>query len=158
MSAFVGTCTVDSAEELRSLIEQHQTSESYFFLRWPHKVSGFCKTLPDDFPSPEGQVFDSQKELRWKRQGTGYSVLLLSNQTDPVSGFTALDGAWEACDSALRDEVVRPAYCHESKETRYPKGFYCGTGIKPEAIQQRYFRDLQTATIHFVALTLANQP
>lgn len=150
MSAFVGTCTVDSAEELRSLIEQLQTSESYFFLRWPHKVSGFCKTLPSDFPSPEGQLFNTTLELRWKAQETGYSVLLLSNQSDPVSGFTALDGNWEACD--------RPAHCHESKETRYPKGFYFGTGIKPEAIQQRYFRDRRTATIHFVALTLANQP
>lgn len=150
MSAFVGTCTVDSAEALRSLIEQRQTSESYFFLRWPHKVSGFCKTLPDDFPSPEGQLFNNALELRWKRQGRGYSVLLLSNQTDPVSGFTALDGNWETCD--------RPAHCHESKETRYPKGFYFDTGIEREAIQQRYFRDRRTATIHFVALTLANQP
>jgi hypothetical protein len=150
MSAFVGTCTVDSAEELRSLIEQIQGENSCFFLRWPYKVSGFCKALPDDFPSPEGQVFDSQKELRWKVQGTGYSVLLLSNQSDPVSRFTALDGNWEACD--------RPAHCHESKKTRYPKGFYFDTGIEREAIQQRYFRDRQTATIHFVALTLANQP
>ncbi len=145
MSAFVGTCTVNSAEELRSLIAQLQTPESYFFLRWPHRVSGFEAKLPQDFPSPEGQLFNTTLELRWKAQGTGYSVLVLSNQSDPVPGFTALDGNWEACD--------RPAHCHESQETRYPKGFYYSTDIKPEAIQQRYFRDRQTATIHFVALT-----
>ncbi len=154
MSAFVGTKTVASAEELRSLIQQFQGEKSCFFLRWAHKVSGFCKALPDDFPSPEGQMFDSQRELRWKRQGSGYSVLLLSHQSDPVNGFAALDGDWEACD--------RPAQLHKSKETqyptRYPKGFYIGSGVNPKAIQQRYFRDRRTATVHFVALTLANQP
>ncbi len=148
MSAFVGTRTVASDEELRSLIQQFQGEKSCFFLRWPHKVSGFCKTLPDDFPSPEGQMFDSQKELRWKQQRAGYRVLWLSHQSDPVNGFAALDGDWEACD--------RPAQLHEAKETQYPKGFYFGPGVKPEAIQQRYFRDRRTATVPFVALTLAN--
>jgi hypothetical protein len=119
MSAFVGTRTVKSAEELRSLIQQFQGEKSCFFLRWPHKVSGFCKTLPEDFPSPEGQVFDSQKELRWKQQGTGYSVLLLSatagehSEFEPIRDSQNVPIQWDA--------QVQDVYPYPQTETRFPK-------------------------------------
>ncbi len=139
MSAFVGTRTIESDEELRSLIEQFQGEKSCFFLRWPHKVSGFCKTLPDDFPSPEGQMFDSQKELRWKRQGKGYSVLLLS-ASEVYDDFEPVGKAW--------DIHVQDAHIYPKTETRFPKGI----NDQQINIGQCFFADPQTATVHFVAL------
>ncbi|WP_448564803.1 hypothetical protein [Trichothermofontia sp.] len=147
--SFVGYRQVDSGETLRDLIDQCVAQiPSYYFLRWAHQVSGMIADLPEDFPSPEGQVFNAKMELRWKRQGQGYSVLLLSNSAAPVDGFTPSPGDWET-----RDRLVR---CHDSKETQYPKGFYFDQGVNPNYIRQRYFRDRRTATVHFVALTLVN--
>ncbi len=142
MSAFVGTRTVKSAEELRSLIQQFQGEKSCFFLRWPHRVSGFCKTLPDDFPSPEGQVFDSQKELRWKQQGKSYSVLLLS-ASEAYDNFEPVGTAW--------DVQVQDAHIYPKTETRFPKGI----NDQQVNIGQRFFADPQTATVHFVALKVS---
>jgi hypothetical protein len=142
MSAFVGTRTVASAEELRSLLEQHQTEKSCFFLRWPHRVSGFCKTLPPDFPSPEGQLFDSQKELRWQPQGQGYSVLLLS-ASGPQPKFEPVGGTWEI--------QAQDAHLYPKTETRFPQGI----NNQQVNIGQRYFIDPQTATVHFVALKVS---
>ncbi|MBD1821823.1 hypothetical protein H6F51_04835 [Cyanobacteria bacterium FACHB-DQ100] len=147
--SFAGYRLVDSVEELRALIAQYANRPSnYYFLRWPHCVSGMKASLPNDFPSPEGQMFNTALELRWKRQGEGYSLLLLSETLRETEGFTAIPGDWEA--------INRSAQCHESKETQYPKGFHFGNGIEPKRIQQRYFRDRNTATIHFVALTIAS--
>lgn len=139
MSAFVGVKTVDTAENLKELIEKVAGSNCCFFLRWPHKVSGLSCNLPDNFPSPEGQVFTQDLELRWKAQRKGYSVLLLSN-ADRVEGFDAIGDEWETCDHLAR--VYPPT------ETRLPGGI-ADRGIN---IEQRYFRDKQTATVHFIAL------
>lgn len=144
MSASIGTCTVASAEALRALLLQQQTEKSCFFLRWPHKVSGFCKALPSDFPSPEGQLFDSQKELRWKQQGQGYSVLLLSaNERHP--DFEPLGESW--------DVHVQDAHPYPKTETRFPQGL--DYMEKDFDIGQRYFTDPETATVHFVALKVS---
>lgn len=142
MSAFVGTRTVASAEALRSLLQQQQTEKSCFFLRWPHKVSGFCRELPPDFPSPEGQLFDSQKELRWKQQGQGYSVLLLS-ASGPQPEFDPLGSAWEI--------QTQNAHLYPKTETRFPKGI----NDQQVNVGQRYFTDPETATVHFVALKVS---
>jgi hypothetical protein len=137
---------VASAEALRSLLQQHQTEKSCFFLRWPHKVSGFCRTLPPDFPRPEGQLFDSQKELRWKQQGKGYSVLLLS-ASGPQPGFHPISGTWTYQD--------QEAHLYPPKETRFPRGIDDLVNGKQINVNQRYFSDLQTATVHFVALKVS---
>lgn len=142
MSAFVGTCTVQSPEELRSLIEQLRGETSCFFLRWPHTVSGFRKTLPDDFPSPEGQMFDTQKELRWKQRGNGYEVLLLS-ASKAYADFMPLGEAWEV--------DVQDAHLYPKTETRFPKGI----DDQQVNVGQRFFSDPQTATVHFVALKVS---
>lgn len=139
--SFVGTKTVGTSEELKTLLNQVMGDNRCFFLRWPHKVSGLCRELPKDFPSPEGQVFNGDRELRWQAQGQGYSVLALSS-TDDITGFEPIDSEteWVTCD---RDAQVYP-----STETRFPKGL-AANGID---IGQRYFQDKQTATVHFVAL------
>ena len=139
MSAFVGTTTVPTAEQLGTLIEDVVGNNRVFFLRWPHKVSGLSRTLPDGFPSPEGQVFTRDLELRWKRKGQSYSVLLLSH-AGQVDGFEPVGTDWETCD--------RPAHTYPPTETRFPQGL----ADREINIEQRYFRDKTTATVHFVAL------
>ncbi len=151
--SFVGYRQVNSAKDLETLIAEFAIRQpSYYFLRWVHRVSGITATLPQNFPSPEGQLFNAKLELRWKRQGTGYSLLLLSEAQDGTDGFEALAGDWET--------MTRSAHCHDSKETQYPKGFqFHGVGPQQiQQIQQRYFCDRRTATIHFIALTIGEKP
>lgn len=157
MSAFVGFKTV-TEEELGSLLNHSEIalSSSYYFLRWFNKVSGIQMRLPDDFPSPEGQLFNAALELRWKQRGANYEVLLLSQAVpDAQLGFSPLRGEWEWCD--------RNAYFYDSDETKFPKGFLyqdaennvlSPKGEPLKQVKQRYFRDARTATIHFVALTV----
>lgn len=154
MNAFVGFRNA-TEDQLEKLVKHPAIalSSSYYFLRWFHKVSGIQMQLPDDFSSPEGQLFNSELELRWKRRGASYEVLILGKaESTPEDGFVALDGTWEWCD--------RNAYFYNNDETKFPKGFLYQDAnsqkIEPKGIpiKQRYFRDSQTATIHFVALTV----
>jgi len=154
MTAFVGHKTV-TLEQLQALVTHTAIAlpSSYYFLRWFHTVSGIQTTLPKNFPSPEGQLFNTELELRWKQHGATYNVLLLSKAApDATLNFTPLAGEWEWCD--------RNAYFYDSDETKFPRGFlYPEANGKPGyskavPVQQRYFSDTQTATIHFVALTV----
>ncbi|MCD8487754.1 MAG: hypothetical protein LRZ84_13735 [Desertifilum sp.] len=141
MNSFVGTQNVDSSEALCKLLSRYKTEDSRYFLRWAHDVSGFIQELPSNFPSPEGQMFSRDRELRWKQQGNGYSVLLLSTLgTEP--NFSPVGQHWKTQD--------RSAYVHSTTETRFPKGISALKG----GIGQRYFMDAQTSTVHFVALTV----
>ncbi|MEH2317519.1 hypothetical protein [Nostoc sp.] len=137
-------------EEIGTLITQVSNSQSYYFLRYSHAVSGICSNLPDERGEIEGQVFNSICEIRWKKYKFGYEVLILSQQKFNLEGFENLTGNWKICD--------RDAYWHNPEETRFPKGLIFkgenNQSIKPEAIKQRYFKDSDTATIHFVALTV----
>lgn len=156
-NGFVGVKQNLPLEVLQTLVDDQRIAiaPSYYFLRWSHRVSGIQMKLPEEFPSPEGQLFNAELELRWKQQKSGYEVLLLS-KSSPSSelGFSAVPGEWEWCD--------RRAYFYDADETKFPKGFIYqntkGQPISPKAIpvKQRYFRDSQTATIHFVALTVGN--
>ncbi|GAB4302688.1 MAG: hypothetical protein Fur0025_43640 [Oscillatoriaceae cyanobacterium] len=67
IAGFVGCQQVLSADELRQVMLQLATASPpcYYFLRWPHQVSGIISEL-EEFPSPEGQMFTSKLELRWK--------------------------------------------------------------------------------------------
>jgi hypothetical protein len=154
MTAFVGSKTVTS-EQLHTLVTHPAIARpsSYYFLRWFHTVSGIQLTLPNNFPSPEGQLFNPDLELRWKQHGSDYDVLLLSKAApDATLGFSPLEGKWEWCD--------RNTYFHDSDETKFPRGFlYPDSNGQPSSskaipVQQRYFFNAQTATIHFVALTI----
>jgi hypothetical protein len=165
MSPFVGVCQDLLTEtQLRELVQQPATAPSYYFLRWSHQVSGIVDKLPDDFPSPEGQMFNCDRELRWKRQNNGYSVLVLSN-TGEVPGFKSiiddLKYSSESEDKSYWKTEQRPAYGYPINETRFPR-----SRIYPESLDvrntspnqpklaQRYFIAQPTATVHFVALTV----
>lgn len=141
--SFVGIRQLSSVEELRELLAQRSSQSSYYFLRWAYKVSGIVAQLPQEFPSPEGQMFNADWELRWKQYKKGYEVLLLS-KTGAEPGFTPVGQHWET--------KLRQAYMYRSTETRFPKEFIA----ESVDVAQRYFIDPQTATVHFVALTLSN--
>ncbi len=139
MNAFVGVMQNLSAPELESLLAKYHTVESRYFLRWAHKVSGIITELAD-LLSPEGQMFDRDRELRWKQQGNQFSVLVLSTKAEP--GFSPISKEWMA-------QPYR-ANLYPKTETRFPKGIQDG-GFN---IGQRCFIDAKTATVHFVALTV----
>lgn len=140
-----------AVEELKKLLEKLALGESYYFLRSPHLVSGITMTL-NDFPTVEGQMFNTTCELRWKKRKSGYDVLILSNSPKPDLKDFQLPNNWETSDFN--------AYLYEN-ETKFPKEFVYknlnNEKINPQQINinQRYFKDAETATVHFIALTLS---
>jgi hypothetical protein len=144
-----------SPDEVKELLEKLATEKSYYFVRSPHAVSGICMKLPEEFfPGFEGQMFNADRELRWKKQGSVYQALLLSRVEADLEGFEAIDKdcEWQICD--------RTAYFHPLDEPKFPKTFvYKGENDKKIfsnniSIGQRYFQEKRTATVHFVALTV----
>lgn len=157
---FVSYKLVASKEDLQALLSHRElkVEPSYYFLCWSHQVSGIRRTPPEakEFPIPEGQMFNSKFELRWKKEGIGYEVLLLSIEPKNELGFEEIPGKWKADD--------RSAYFYNAGETRFPKGFTFkdendGDIDDPKKIPvgQRYFQDAATATVHFVALTVGTE-
>jgi len=144
----VGTKAIASVDGLRTFLSQFATADCYYFARWSHRVSGMVQDLDKAFPSPEGQLFGTQFELRWKQcRDKGYELLLLHCERSVENwGFQPVASAWE---------VSEPlgAYLYQHDETRFPKGFNYPPNLR---LQQRYFQDAATATVHFVALTLAS--
>ena len=173
-------------QDLIALLEKLEivAKPSYYFLRWAHRVSGIWQrrfeqfpTLAEDihdrlqdirarrlqanrvdksqsleaFPSPEGQMFNSQLELRWKQKGANYEVLLLSasGSRQDYSKFQPVGSDWQV--------VERDAYLYASTptqtETRFPRKF----DYPDIKVAQRYFKDSETATVHFVALTVSSK-
>lgn len=130
-----------TATELKQLLENLAAKQpSYYFLRWFHQVSGFIAQLPENFSSPEGQMFNKSLELRWKQVGENFEVLLLST-TGPQSGFIPIGDAW-----AVKQHK---AIVYPETETSFPQKIKHG-GVN---IFQRYFFNPHTSTIHFVALS-----
>ncbi|MCG5057180.1 MAG: hypothetical protein KA714_04035 [Limnoraphis sp. WC205] len=152
--SFVGYQKIYSVDELKELLTQNANSNSYYFLRWVDKVSGIVEELPSDFeqnPSPEGQMFNSKLELRWKQKGSGYEVLLLTegdSLPDKWEKTIENDCEWET--------EVRDAYLYQPTVTRFPNRFKYPDNFNPDnfKIAQRYFKNKRTSTVHFIALTI----
>ena len=83
-------------EQLQKLVDSCMDKDSWLFLRWPHKVLLRPVNEPPEtgFACLEGQAFDKTKELRWKRKGEGYEVLLLSEDGGDVS-LSSIGNDWE---------------------------------------------------------------
>ncbi|MEC4892542.1 MAG: hypothetical protein SAL07_08150 [Oscillatoria sp. PMC 1051.18] len=141
MNAFVGKCDNLTEAELKNLLLQFATESSYYCFRWAHKISKFETELPDKL-SPEGQMFDSVRELRWQWKKDCFNVLVLSSKNEET-GFQLIGKKWEY--QQLPGRVYPPT------ETRLPKVVDVGN----VNIAQRYFLDTETKTVHFVALTIA---
>jgi hypothetical protein len=141
---FVGFKTVTESE-LKSLLNQLQANKSYYFLKWVDRVSAFISELPEHEPiAPEGQLFNSELELRWRKKANQFELLLLSSKPENISDFQLLgNNHWE-----YRDDN---AIIYPETETRLPK-VVKSNGVN---VSQRYFRNSETATIHFVALTVS---
>ena len=172
---FVGTRNnISSVEELKEFLADIKQEQDYYFVRSPHKVSGIKSELQEEIDSStEGQIFNSQWELRWKRRGEKYELLLLSTvKPDPTWEFHSLkiklaDQSKKTIEWQIEDRKALLYEANEkiseleirSKETRFPKGFEHNLAInkndpdKPR-IGQRYFLNKQTATVNFVALTI----
>ena len=135
-------------KELKPLLEKLKTQDSYYFLKWPDRVSGFVSNLPDEFSSPEGQMFNSQQEIRWKKQGDNFNILCLTTgELDGDIKWHNLEGDWSFQD---REAAVYP-----ETETRFPNKIINQVANDGNIVRQRYFLDSKTATVHFVALTIA---
>lgn len=135
--AFVGKKSEITLQDLKELL---QSLSGHYFLRWPHKVSWENPDFQQDL-SLEGQVFNTQRELRWKKRGSNYDVLLLS--IDGLDAdFKIVGESWNYCD--------RPAQFIRNENQRFPKSLTY-PNIK---IAQRYFIDSKTGTVQFVALTI----
>ena len=145
--AFIGVTPAPiGLEVLKATIERCVSDRGWQFLRWPHRVEllpmkGPLKELCKDFDTcPEGQAFDENRELRWKRTGEGYEVLLLS-ATGGVEALSAIGQQWQTKAFAAR------AYPHT--ETRFPRKVEIPDNLD---LGQRYFIDAETASVQFIAL------
>ncbi|MFQ3612638.1 MAG: hypothetical protein SNJ68_02840 [Cyanobacteriota bacterium] len=143
--AFVASLKLKDTSEIAGILHHHfpNTETTYFFLRWPHQVSGIQSGIPHDFTCQEGQVFALQAELRWKKTVRGLDLLYLGTQS-PATSFTPLSGEWRYEDYEA-DLYGNP----QNQETRFPKSFDYSKALE---IGQRYFIDSVTARVHFIAL------
>lgn len=140
---FVGTKTVNLLEFQELLKHEFiKTDKTYYFLNWVDKVEGFLPGVPEQL-APEGQIFTPQLELRWRKQGDDYNLLLLSRI-----------GNFGNCQPIKKDwqwkHETRNAHTYPRTETRFPRTIKANN-LK---IKQHYFINKQTSTIHFVALTI----
>ena len=157
MTAFVGTRSVETSDQLKSLLQDLPAQSRCYFLRWVHKVSGFSYSLPAEFPSSKGEMLTPDFEVRWQQTRQGYDLLVLAHHK-PMSeyGFQALnkDFAWITLEplSVHLSPKGKPQDTAEKRQnTRFPQPLIYPDDLK---LQQRYFQDKHTGTVHFVALTL----
>jgi len=136
--SYVKACSGLSRERLRDLLNN---KSFYYFLRSPSAVSGFITELPvlEDFP--QGQAFNKDVEIRWQKERDSYNVLWLGLQDAPRE-FKLILGDWTHED--------RNAQVYSDKETRLPKEIKHNN----PNVGQRYFRNSETGTIHFIALRI----
>ena len=124
------------------LIKRCITGDVWHCLQWPHKTE-FHSEQPTDFSASGGQVFNQDRELRWKRRGDHYEVLLLSNSPITDDALRSLDEAQQWLIRDLNANFYPPT------ETRFPQGVTYPNGLD---VGQRYFMDKQTGIVQFVAL------
>lgn len=129
-------------EQLQKIVDSCMGKDGWLFLRWPHKVLLQPVSAPPKtgFDCQEGQAFSNTKELRWKRKGTNYEVLLLSEEGGDEL-LSPIGYAWET--------KVLNAKAYPETETRFPRKVTIPAELD---IGQRYFIDAETACIQFVAL------
>jgi hypothetical protein len=147
--AFVGIQSVDSEAALKTLLEDCTAPTRHYFLRWVHQVK-WEKNLPPEFPSPEGEMMTPEFEIRWKQCAKGYDLLLLAvgNPPELPTAFEPLFSfSWLASEPFAAPFLSRG----DEQDLRFPQDIDYPAKLQ---LQQRYFQDPQTGTVHFVARTL----
>lgn len=142
--AFVGTTSAPiELEKLQKLVKRCIKDSGWQFLRWPHRVKlSHIDISSKDFSTCyEGQAFDQTRELRWKRQGAKYAVLLLSDMGGDDAFSVAVGQSWK---TKAMDAKAYPA-----TETRFPRKIETPAGLD---WAQRYFIDVETACVQFIAM------
>lgn len=131
-----------SLKRLGELVNSYMDVDSWLFLRWPHRVLLRPIGEPPEtgFACLEGQAFSQTKELRWKRKGKSYEILLLSVNGGDAS-LPSIGNGWET------KELKAKAY--PKTETRFPRKIFIPDRLD---INQRYFIDARTGSVQFVAL------
>lgn len=144
----IGSTQVKDGEDLKALLKKHVHEPTYYFLRQTHRVSGIQQEFPENLDVVEGQLFNAEFEVRWKctPQQKGYSVLVLSRSNLKDSSLKPLPGQWESEDHSV--------LLHDPKNPQYPNGFTYEAGVDVSRIQQRYFRNVNTLAVQFIALTV----
>lgn len=148
MSAFVGTKEHLELTQLQELIKSLFPEPAYFCERKPDKIEPFKLGFLQDF-APEGQIFNQQRELRWKKTKKGFNVLLLSLDEPQTQTLKKLENNWKTEDQNV--------HIYGLNETRFPRGVHALSAEIDNnnfPLGQRYFQDADTSTIHFIALTL----
>lgn len=146
--AFVGVNAVHLNQAgVQTLMQHFESAQAWHFLRWPHTVKlAAGHPQSDDFDCAEGQMFNRDCELRWKRKNDQYEVLMLATDFVADETLQRLGEIWTtqdlACDFFLSTETRLP------KGIKYPEGF----DVKQRHFGQRYFVDDATGTVHFIAL------
>ena len=133
---------------LVALIKHYVAEPVWHCLRWPHTISlgaGLPSTTVLD--CPEGQVFNRDRELRWKRRQDTYTVLLLSSTPVPDTDLRALVNPQHQPQTWQIRNLNAQFY--PTTETRFPQGIAYPDRLD---IGQRYFIDEQTGIVQFVAL------
>lgn len=141
-----------NAKTLQALVKHCFSERCWHCLQWPHMIK-FQAGQPADFSSTEGQVFDQNRELRWKQSKGTFDVLLLSeNSIDDslqlVEGAVPLDQVLKTINRKWATKPL-PAKAYPPTETRFPREL---TYPKELDLGQRYFLDANTEIVHFVAL------
>lgn len=146
---FVGDNAIPlDAGMLQTLITQCVAAPAWHCLRWPHTISlgaGLPSTTALD--CLEGQVFNRERELRWKRRQDTYTVLLLSSTPVPNTDLRALANPQNQPQTWQIRNLNAQFY--PATETRFPQGITYSDRLD---IGQRYFIDEQTGIVQFVAL------
>lgn len=136
-----------SLARLKEIVDSCMGESSWLFLRWPHRVllRSIGEAPETGFDCLEGQAFSQTRELRWKRKGGNYEVLLLSANGGDAS-LSPIGKSWET------KELKAKAY--PETETRFPRKISIPKSLD---ISQRYFIDTETACVQFVALVPHNK-
>lgn len=139
-------------ETLQTLVRRCVGDGGWLCLRFPHRIDLLpMSELPESgLACMEGQAFNQAKELRWRKVGDRYEILLLSSQggDDELTEMKRRDLTGK--NTAINWETVTfDALAYAATETKLPRKINIPSTLN---IGQRYFVDADTGCVQFIAL------
>jgi hypothetical protein len=123
-----------AADILQQRINTHLGASTFFWVANAARLQ-LGKGMPADWDE-QGAVFNEQGEIRWRADGNGYEVLLLTEH--PISDLQPLPGEWDGAETEdiflqdLNERRVYPnfaAYPHGKDTGRLKARVYRHNGI-----------------------------